>query len=107
LTGTLLSHIVDLPVLRDPPVLMEGVPMTDREREVIDLVAEGLGNKEIAQRLNLPTHTVRSYVRHILQKLALHSRLQLAVFAHQEASRRTPPPTNLPATKKPKDRTDA
>jgi hypothetical protein len=53
---------------------------------------------------------VKSYVRHILEKLALHSRLQLAVFAHQagapEANRRTPPPTNSPATKKPKDRTD-
>ena len=49
-------------------------------------------------------------MRHILQKLALHSRLQLAVFAHQagapEASRRTSPPTSLPATKQPKDRTD-
>jgi DNA-binding NarL/FixJ family response regulator len=110
LTGTLLSHIADQAVLRDTPVLMEGVRMTDREREIVDMVAEGLGNKEIAQRLNLPTHTVRSHVRHILQKLALHSRLQLAVFAHQagapEASRRTSPPTNSHATNKPKDRTD-
>jgi two-component system, NarL family, nitrate/nitrite response regulator NarL len=110
LTGTLLSHIVDRAVFRDAPVLMEGVRMTKREREVIDLVAEGLGNKEIAQRLSLPTHTVKSYVRHIMEKLALHSRLQLAVFAHQaaapEANRRTPPPTNAPATKKPADRTD-
>jgi DNA-binding NarL/FixJ family response regulator len=110
LTRTLLSHIADHAVLRDTPPLMEGVRMTDREREVIDLVAEGLGNKEIAQRLNLPTHTVKSHVRQILQKLSLHSRLQLAVFAHQagapEANRRTPPLSNAPATKRPKDRTD-
>ena len=115
LTGTLLSHIVDQAVLRDPPVLntpslMEGVRMTEREREVIDLVTDGLGNKEIAQRLNLAIHTVKSSVRHIMEKLALHSRLQLAVFAHQvgapEANRRTPPQTDSPATRKPKDRTD-
>jgi two-component system nitrate/nitrite response regulator NarL len=98
LTGTLLSHIVDQAVrrntrVRDTPALMEGVRMTTREREIIDLVTDGLGNKEIAQRLNLTTHTVKNYVGHILEKLALHSRLQLAAFAHQarapEANRRT------------------
>jgi two-component system nitrate/nitrite response regulator NarL len=111
LTRTLLSHIVDQAVLRstsglDTPALMEGVRMTKREREVIDLVTGGLGNKEIAQRLSLTTHTVKNYVRHILEKLALHSRLQLAAFAHRagapEANRRTPPLTNSPATKEPK-----
>jgi two-component system nitrate/nitrite response regulator NarL len=111
LTATLLSHIVDRAVLRNTPVLntpalMGGVRITKREREVIDLVTDGLGNTEIAQRLNLAPHTVRNYVRHILEKLALHSRLQLAAFAHKtrapEASRPTPPLTNLPATKEPK-----
>jgi two-component system nitrate/nitrite response regulator NarL len=111
LTGTLLSHIVNHAVLRnmptsDTPALMEGVRMTQRERQVIDLVTDGLDNKEIAQRLNLATHTVKNYVRHILEKLALHSRLQLAAFAHKagapEASRPTPPLTNSPATKTPK-----
>ena len=91
LTGTLLSHIVDRAVLRNTPVLdtpgmMEGVRMTRRERDVIDLVTEGLDNKAIAQRLNLAPHTVQNYVRHILEKLALHSRLQLAAFAHKAKS---------------------
>lgn len=108
LTRTLLSHIGDQAVLRNAPVLstpalMEGVRMTKWEREVIALVADGLGNKEIARRLNLPTHTVKNYVRQILEKLALHSRLQLAVFAHKagvpEGNRRTPPLTSSPATK--------
>ena len=115
MTGTLLSHIVDQAVRRDTPVLntpalMEGVRMTQWEREVIALVADGLGNKEIAERLHLPTHTVKSSVRHIMEKLALHSRLQLAVFAHHagvpEADRRTPPRADSPPTRKPKDRTD-
>lgn len=81
LTGTLLSHIADHAVLGDTPVLMDGVRMTPREREIIDLVTEGLGNKEVARRLNLATHTVKNDVRRILEKLALHSRLQLAAFA--------------------------
>ena len=111
LTGTLLSHIVNQAVLRktpalDTPTMMEGVRMTKREREVIDLVTDGLGNKEIAQRLNLAPHTVKNYVRHILEKLALHSRLQLAACAHKAAApaanRRTRPLTNSSATKKPK-----
>ena len=88
LTRTLLSHIVDRAALGHTPVLdtpgmMEGVRMTRRERDVIDLVTDGLANKEIAQRLNLAPHTVQNYVRHILEKLALHSRLQLAAFAHK------------------------
>jgi two-component system nitrate/nitrite response regulator NarL len=110
LTGTLLSHIVDQAVLRDTPALntpalVEGVRITKREREVIDLVTDGLDNKEIAQQLNLATHTVKNYMRHILEKLALHSRLQLAAFAHKagapEASHRTCPLTNSPPTKEP------
>ena len=110
LTGTLLSHIVGQAVRPNTPDLVtpsikEGVRMTTRERQVIDLVTDGLGNKEIAQRLKLAPHTVKNYVRHILEKLALHSRLQLAVFARKagapEANRRTPPLTDSPATKKP------
>jgi DNA-binding NarL/FixJ family response regulator len=102
LTGTLLSHIVGHAVRRSPPVLdtpsiKEGVRMTPREREVIDLVTDGLGNKEIAQRLKLTPHTVKNYVRHILEKLALHSRLQLAVFARKAGA----PLTDSPPTKKP------
>jgi DNA-binding NarL/FixJ family response regulator len=58
------------------------VRMTKREREVIALIAEGLSNKEIAQRLNAATYTVKSHVHNILEKLTLHSRLQIATFTH-------------------------
>jgi DNA-binding NarL/FixJ family response regulator len=58
--------------------------MTKREREIISLIAEGLSNKEIAQRLNVATYTVKSHVHNILEKLALHSRLQIAMFTHNE-----------------------
>jgi DNA-binding NarL/FixJ family response regulator len=45
------------------------------------LVAEGLSNKEIAQRLQIAVNTVKSHVHIILEKLALHSRLEIAAFA--------------------------
>ena len=54
------------------------------QREIISLIAEGLSNKEIAQRLNVATYTVKSHVHNILEKLALHSRLQIAMFTHNE-----------------------
>jgi DNA-binding NarL/FixJ family response regulator len=60
--------------------------MTKREREIIVLIADGLSNKEIAQRLNIATHTVKSHVHNIMEKLALHSRLQLANFVHEDNS---------------------
>ena len=60
--------------------------MTPREREVINLIAEGLGNKEIAARLHIATDTVKSHVRNIMEKLMLHTRLQIAAFAHREST---------------------
>ncbi|MDH3251486.1 MAG: LuxR C-terminal-related transcriptional regulator, partial [Ignavibacteria bacterium] len=59
--------------------------MTKREREIIALIADGLSNKEIAQRLNIATYTVKSHVHNILEKLALHSRLQIAKHTHDES----------------------
>jgi DNA-binding NarL/FixJ family response regulator len=91
LAGTLLSHIVGHAVRGNPPAgntppPLAGVRLTKREREIIDLVGDGLSNKQIAQRLHLSAHTVKNYVSHTLEKLTLHSRLQLAAFAHNAAA---------------------
>jgi DNA-binding NarL/FixJ family response regulator len=93
LTGTLLSHIVDEAVARSTTAPLEAVQMTKREREITALIAEGLGNKEIAQRLNIATETVKSHVHNILEKLALHTRLQIAAHAHKAR-----PPESVPGT---------
>ena len=84
LTGTLLSHIVDQAVTGGSPAVMAAVRMTKREKGITELIAEGLSNKEIAQRLNIATHTVKSHVRNVMEKLALHTRLQIAAYSHKE-----------------------
>jgi len=81
LTSTLFSHIAKLALDRKPTEVAEAVRMTARERAVFDLIADGLSNKEIGERLHLATNTVKGHVHNILEKLALHSRLQVAAYA--------------------------
>jgi DNA-binding NarL/FixJ family response regulator len=86
MTGTLFSQIARDAIARGRPEALESVRMTPREREVINLIAEGLGNKEIAGRLHIATHTIKSHVRNIMEKLTLHTRLQIAAYAHREGA---------------------
>lgn len=55
--------------------------LTDREREILQLVAEGNTNKEIANSLNVSAYTVETHRTHILQKLNLHSVPELILYA--------------------------
>ena len=82
MTGTLFSQIAKVAVKRGRAAALEAVRMTQREREVIALIAVGMSNKEIAQRLSIATDTVKSHVRNVMEKLALHTRLQIAAYAH-------------------------
>ena len=82
LTGSLFSHVVEHALRQGKEKLSEAVRMTKREREIIVLIAEGMSNKEIADRLNLSTYTVKSHVHNVMEKLALHSRLQIAAHFH-------------------------
>jgi two-component system, NarL family, nitrate/nitrite response regulator NarL len=83
LTESLFSQIVEKAVTEsDPSKIISAVKMTKRERQVIDLVADGLTNKEIAQKLHLSTYTIKSHIHNILEKLALHTRVQIAKYAH-------------------------
>jgi len=83
LAGSLFSQIVENAINNNKTSrLIESVRMTKRERQVIELIADGLTNKEIAQQLHLSTFTVKSHVHNILEKLALHTRVQIAKYSH-------------------------
>jgi DNA-binding NarL/FixJ family response regulator len=58
--------------------------LTDRELEVLKLVAHGLNNREIAKRLFISENTVKNHVRNILEKLQLHSRMEAVMYAVRE-----------------------
>jgi DNA-binding NarL/FixJ family response regulator len=58
--------------------------LTDREIEVLRLVAQGLSNREIAGELYISENTVKNHVRNILEKLHLHSRMEAVVYAVRE-----------------------
>jgi DNA-binding NarL/FixJ family response regulator len=55
--------------------------LTEREREVISLLAEGAASPQIAERMHISRHTVRTHVGSVLGKLGVHSRLEAAAFA--------------------------
>ena len=85
LTNSLFSQIVENVVKAGKlPPFKKAVKMTRREQEIITLIGKGMTNKEIAQNLNLATYTVKSHVHNILEKLALHSRLQVAAYSHSQ-----------------------
>ncbi|MEO5800614.1 MAG: response regulator transcription factor [Gemmatimonadales bacterium] len=90
LTGSLFSQIARDAVRKGKPRTLDAVRLTDREQQVIALIAEGCSNKEIAARLHIAIHTVKSHVHNILEKLALHTRLEVAAFTR--GIERTPAP---------------
>lgn len=82
MVNTLFSQIARDAVEKGRTDVLESVRMTPREIQVIGLIAEGLSNKEISARLHVAVHTVKSHVRNVMEKLALHSRLQIAAYVH-------------------------
>lgn len=62
--------------------------LTEREGQTLALIAAGMSNKQIGRELGISDGTVKIYVKNLLQKLSLHSRLELAAWVHNGASAR-------------------
>jgi len=74
----MLAHAVRDDNTAPPP---DDVSLTEREQEILALIAEGMSNKLIARELNISDGTVKVHVKNLLRKLNLRSRLQAAVWA--------------------------
>jgi len=74
---------VDQAVFREPSAITENAlaVLTDRERQIMRLVSEGLSNKEIGRRLNITDGTIKVHLHHIFQKLEISNRTVLAAIA--------------------------
>jgi DNA-binding NarL/FixJ family response regulator len=73
----LISEVPSLRVLNSQGTNL----LTPREEQVVALVAEGLGNREIAHELNLSEHTIKKYLYRIFEKLGISSRVELVLYA--------------------------
>lgn len=68
----------------DSKVSVADAGLTDRENEILDCLAEGMNNKNIARKLGISDTTVKVHIKNILRKLNLTSRLEAAVWKHQQ-----------------------
>ena len=86
LTGKLLSR------LRNPPATTreKADPLSQRENEILELISEGLTNRQIGERLYLAEKTVKNYVSSILAKLGMERRTQAAVYGAKRRLERPP-----------------
>ncbi|MFF0909604.1 response regulator [Microbacterium enclense] len=80
-TRELFAHIADAGTARPVPPTWND--LTEREREIFALAAQGLSNSEIAEREFLSEATVKTHISRVLTKLSLRDRVQLVVFAYE------------------------
>lgn len=84
MASKLLSEFTNLAKKADERQSVPTPRLTDRELEVLELVAQGLTNRDIATELYISENTVKNHVRNILEKLHLHSRMEAVVYAVRE-----------------------
>jgi DNA-binding NarL/FixJ family response regulator len=83
MASKLLTEFASM-IKRDDRAQLPTPRLTDREMEVLKLVAKGLNNRDIARELFISENTVKNHIRNILEKLQLHSRMEAVVYAVRE-----------------------
>jgi DNA-binding NarL/FixJ family response regulator len=94
LSPSVTRRVIDRMAQQPTPDLADQVKLhelTPREREVLELVARGLSNREIATALTVEESTIRTHVRRILMKLELRDRVQITIFAYETGGNRPAP----------------
>ncbi len=86
LGDSLFSQIIEHAIEGGKANINKAIRMTKREQEVIGYISEGLSNKEIGQRLHIATYTIKSHVHNIMEKLALHTRLEVANYTFTDGT---------------------
>lgn len=76
-----------IPLLRPAQEMIAVPDLSEREQQIITLVADGLNNKEIAETMFLSEGTVRNYLSELLEKLELRDRTQLAIYYYKHISK--------------------
>jgi DNA-binding NarL/FixJ family response regulator len=84
MASKLLNEFAAMVKRRDERTNIPGPRLTDRELEVLKLVAKGMNNRDIGAELFISENTVKNHVRNILEKLHLHSRMEAVVYAVRE-----------------------
>ena len=88
LTASVLSEMSHSAQTKEPDRdSVKIASLTDREREIVGLVCEGLKNKQISERLSISEKTVRNHVTSVFDKLGVWTRAQAIVFARDRAFR--------------------
>jgi DNA-binding NarL/FixJ family response regulator len=107
LSPSVTRRVVERLAQQPTPRLADGPgigALTMREREVLELVARGLSNREIASSLVVEESTVRTHVKRILMKLELRDRIQAVIFAYETGLTRLGAPPTSPRAQPPPPR---
>ncbi|PJB01241.1 MAG: hypothetical protein CO127_04875, partial [Ignavibacteria bacterium CG_4_9_14_3_um_filter_36_18] len=89
LVDSLFTQIIEHAVRDGKSKVKDAVRLTKRERDVIQLLGEGKNNKEIGQKIRISAYTVKSHIHNIMEKLALHTRLEISNYSYTDETLKT------------------
>jgi len=89
LNDSLFSHIAETALKGGKAKISAAIRMTNREREIITFIGDGLSNHEIGLKMNISTFTVKSHIHNIMEKLLLHTRLEVANYSYNSKTLKT------------------